>query len=161
MTIGKRTSGLAIGAVFSLCTVAAAQHGHAAMPHGNAAAPHTSSKPTKTTTAPAPKTTSTTTSPIATKIESHPQLAAKLTSLLPKGMTLDSAAAGFRNQGQFIAALHVSQNLGIPFASLKAQMTGDHPKSLGQSIQALRPSADSKSAVKKAEKQAHDDASDK
>ncbi len=153
MMIGKRRFGAAIGIVFAMSTVAAAQHGHAAAPHGHAAAPNTTSKPSKTTT----PTTSTTTSPIAARIESHPQLAAKLTPLLPKGMTLETAAAGFKNQGQFIAALHVSQNLGIPFASLKSEMTGPNPKSLGQAIHDLRPTTDAKAAAKKAEKQAHDD----
>jgi len=48
--------------------------------------------------------------------------------MLPKGMTLNEASKGFKNQGQFIAALHVSQNLGIPFADLKTAMTGITPK---------------------------------
>ena len=39
-------------------------------------------------------------------------------------MTLESASAGFKNQGQFLAALHVSQNLNIPFADLKTAMLG-------------------------------------
>jgi hypothetical protein len=42
-------------------------------------------------------------------------------------MTLNEASKGFKNQGQFIAALHVSQNLGIPFADLKTAMTGITP----------------------------------
>jgi hypothetical protein len=48
--------------------------------------------------------------------------------MLPAGMTLNEASKGFKNQGQFIAALHVSQNLGIPFADLKTAMTGITPK---------------------------------
>jgi hypothetical protein len=39
-------------------------------------------------------------------------------------MTLNQASEGFKNQGQFIAALHVSQNLNIPFKDLKAAMLG-------------------------------------
>src|SRR4029078_4867745 len=85
------------------------------------------------------------------------QLAAKLTPLLPKGMTLETAANGFRNQGQFIAALHVSKKLGLPFASLKTEMTGADRLSLGKAIQKLRPTADAKTATKQAEKQADDD----
>jgi len=42
-------------------------------------------------------------------------------------MSLNQASKGFKNQGQFIAALHVSQNLGIPFADLKTAMTGIRP----------------------------------
>ena len=44
--------------------------------------------------------------------------------MLPANMTLNGASSGFRNQGQFIAAVHVSQNLGIPFADLRAAMLG-------------------------------------
>src|SRR4029077_20831947 len=97
-------------------------------------------------------------SPIATKIASHPQLAAKLTPLLPKGMTLQTAAAGFKNQGQFIAALHVSKNLNIPFTKLKAEMTGKDHDSLGQAIHELRPDADATRAAKHAESEAAEDA---
>ena len=61
--------------------------------------------------------------------------------------------AGFRNWGQFVAAVHVSNNLGIPFADLKAKMTGTAPgptpgttvlgtpMSLGQAIQSLKGGA--------------------
>src|SRR5437763_12495753 len=57
------------------------------------------------------------------RIERNPALKAKVESMLPAGMTLKTAASGFRNEGQFIAALHVSKNLGIPFDQLKAKMT--------------------------------------
>jgi hypothetical protein len=150
MTSLVRTIGAAIGIVFVMSTIAVGQH-------GRGPSPHVTGKPANTPTVPPSTSGPTTASPIAAKIESHPQLAAKLTPLIPKGMTLDTAAAGFKNQGQFIAALHVSHNLGIPFASLKADMTGDHAKSLGQAIHHLRPSADASSAKKKAEKQASED----
>jgi hypothetical protein len=42
-------------------------------------------------------------------------------------MTLNAASEGFRNQGQFLAALHVSKNLNIPFKDLKAAMLGTPP----------------------------------
>ena len=38
-----------------------------------------------------------------------------------------------------VAALHVAQNLGIPFDQLKADLTQTHLDSLGQAIHALRP----------------------
>jgi len=63
---------------------------------------------------------------------------------------------GFKNQGQFIAALHVSKNLNIPFKDLRTQMVTDH-KSLGQSVQTLKKSANADSAVKTAEHEADDD----
>jgi hypothetical protein len=58
--------------------------------------------------------------------------------MLPPGMTMDQAALGFRNQGQFIAALHASQRTGIPFADLKRAMVVQH-ESLGQAVHSLRP----------------------
>ncbi len=103
--------------------------------------------------------------------------------MLPKGITLNEASKGFKNQGQFIAALHVSQNLGIPFADLKAEMTGIRPVpkptnddrwrdgssttmsttdstqllSLGQAIHKLRPRADATEAESAATRQATSD----
>jgi hypothetical protein len=65
-------------------------------------------------------------------------LRAKLQSRLPPNTDVNAAAAGFRNLGQFVAAVNVSFNHGIPFADLKVLMTGDHPLSLGQALQQLR-----------------------
>jgi uncharacterized membrane protein YdfJ with MMPL/SSD domain len=95
--------------------------------------------------------------PIAAKISSHPQLASKVNALLPAGTTLNQASAGFKNQGQLIAALHVSRNLGIPFSKLKTDMTGDKHLSLGQSIQDLKPSASATTEAHRAETEADDD----
>src|SRR5262249_15992488 len=75
--------------------------------------------------------------PIAQKIGSKPNLSAKLTRMLPVDpmtgatMTLDRASLGFKNQGQFIAALHASQNLGIPFVELKSHMVTVTPGAAG------------------------------
>ncbi len=59
--------------------------------------------------------------------------------MLPSGMTMEQASEGFRNQGQFIAALEASKNQNIAFVDLKAKMTGANPLSLGQAVQELRP----------------------
>jgi hypothetical protein len=67
----------------------------------------------------------------------NPNLRARLEAMLPAGMSLEDAADGFRNQGQFIAALQQSQNHDISFADLKAEMTGDNPLSLGQAMRKL------------------------
>jgi hypothetical protein len=81
-------------------------------------------------------------------------------------MTLDKASLGFKNQGQFIAALHVSQNLGIPFTDLKSHMvtvtpgapgqlpTATQTGSLGQAIQASKTTAAVTTEVERAESQA-------
>ncbi len=92
------------------------------------------------------------------RIDANPQLVSRLQPLLPSGMTLDQAASGFKNQGQFIAALHVSKNLNIPFAQLKADMTGTNHDSLGQAIHDLKPTVDAKSAAHTAEQEAKADA---
>jgi len=98
------------------------------------------------------------------RIQRNPELSQKLQALLPKtgpNSTLTGAAMGFRNEGQFIAALHVSKNLGIPFDQLKAKMmSGDPPLKLGQAIHALKPNVTEKDAdneADKAEKEARAD----
>src|SRR5262249_1724092 len=91
---------------------------------------------------------------IASKIEADPKLSAKLQAMLRAGQSLSQAAAGFKNKGQFIAALHVSHNLNIPFDQLKAKMTGSDSMSLGAAIKAMRPNmtdAQAKEEAKKAE----------
>lgn len=75
---------------------------------------------------------------VAVSIAADPRLAARLSAMLPEGMTLADAAAGFKNQGQFVATLEVSRNLGIPFVELKDRVTAG--QSLGAAIRALRPS---------------------
>ncbi len=121
-------------------------------------------KPTKTATASTTGTTTTsgttthttTLNPIARKISSHPQLASKIEAMLPAGMTLNQASRGFKNQGQFIAALHASQNLGIPFTQLRHEMVTEH-ESLGQAIHELRPGTNSTTAARRAEHDADGD----
>ena len=94
---------------------------------------------------------------IVAHIDHNPELNARIVKLLPTGMDLTTAAMGFKNQGQFIAALHVSKNLNIPFDQLKAKMTGADPVSLGKAIQQLRPTMPEKEIEiekEKAEQQA-------
>jgi len=98
------------------------------------------------------------------RIQRNPELSEKLQTLLPKtgpNSTLAGAAMGFQNEGQFIACLHASKNLGIPFDQLKAKMmSGDPPMKLGQAIHALKPNVTEKNAdneADKAEKEARAD----
>lgn len=91
-------------------------------------------------------------------MDHNSQLATKLETLLgisgagsPTALTaLKSDAAGFKNFGQFVAAVHVSKNLGIPFGELQAKMTGSNAVSLGKAIQELKPEANAKDESKKA-----------
>lgn len=93
-----------------------------------------------------------------TRSAHNPKLAARLQPLLPRGMDVNNAAQGFRNWGQFVAAVHVSHNLGIPFADLKAKMTGTNPMSLGQAIQMLRPTTTTtRTEIRRAEWEAAED----
>jgi hypothetical protein len=90
----------------------------------------------------------------------NPALMSKLQALLPKGTNLQTAATGFKNLGQFVAAVHVANNMKIPFDQLKAKMTGPNAESLGHAVRALEPTLSSqtvKSDVKTAERQAKQD----
>jgi hypothetical protein len=96
---------------------------------------------------------------VASEITENPGLAFKVQPLLPQGTTLEAASNGFKNPGQFVAALHVSENLGISFNQLKDKIVTDK-NSLGDAIQALKPTVTKdqvNAEVKKAESQAKDD----
>jgi hypothetical protein len=113
---------------------------------------------TGTTTGTTPTGTTTELTPVQQKLQKNTNLASKLQSRLPAGTDLNTAAAGFRNLGQFVAAVNVSNNLGIPFSELKTRMV-DQGMSLGQSIQDARPSTTettTTTAVHRAETDADD-----
>ena len=88
----------------------------------------------------------TTLSPVQQKLEKNTNLADKLAGRLPQGTNLIAAAEGFRNLGQFVAAVNVSNNLGISFTELKSRMV-DEGMSLGQAIKAERNDVDDVAAV--------------
>ena len=80
-----------------------------------------------------------------------PNQLAKAKAVIGDTTDINLATEGFKNFGQFNAAVNASQNLGIDFADLKASMTGitlegektNLPtKSLGQSIKQYRPGVD-------------------
>jgi hypothetical protein len=81
--------------------------------------------------------TTVTLTPVQQKLQKNTNLAAKLQTRLPAGTDLNTAAGGFRNLGQFVAAVNVSNNLGLDFTTLKTAMVTDG-KSLGQAIQAQK-----------------------
>lgn len=93
-------------------------------------------------------TTITDVTPTTPTTVKNAKLEARLATLLP-GVNIQEASQGFKNWGQFMAAAHVSNNLDIPFADLKARMTGiapgaagptTAPMSLGQAIQSYKGS---------------------
>ena len=88
----------------------------------------------------------------AEHLSANPKLSTELTELFPAGTIVSDMAAGFKSLGDFVAAAHVSHNLGIPFEDLKARVTAG--KNLGEAIHELRPEANRKAEAKKAKKQA-------
>lgn len=115
----------------------------------------------RSTTSTASATTSTPTDPtvpdetvpltkVQQKLQQNTNLADKLERRLPPGTDLMEAAEGFKNIGQFVAAVNVSNNLGISFDSLKTNMV-DEGYSLGQSIQRVKAEADATVEARRAE----------
>jgi hypothetical protein len=122
-----------------------------------------SSASTRGASKPAATTSSATNSAntnVSVRLADNAALSSRIQPLLPAGSTLAAASTGFRNQGQFIAALHVSRNLNVPFDQLKAKLTGDHAESLGRAIHDLRPDLSRKTVkrdVRTADRQAERD----
>ncbi len=102
-------------------------------------------------------------------LDKNPAIGDKIQSLT--GEPASQACTGFKNLGQCVAAAHVSKNLGISFACLSSDMTGQAPAqgttcpegtgtksmSLGKAIQTLSPNADSKAESKKGQAEAQQD----
>jgi hypothetical protein len=139
-THGGGSSAQGGGAASGKTTTTASGKSAATTTHG-ASADH-SKKPSATTTSGATTTSDATTTAaaapnaISTKISKNPNQLARINGMLPDGMSLEEASAGFRNQGQFIAALNASKNQGVDFVALKEAMTVDGV-SLGQAVRTL------------------------
>ena len=109
-----------------------------------------SKPPASSTTTATTVTEVTSTTPTTVHVK-NPKLEARLLAKLPGVTDIQTASAGFKNWGQFVAAVHASDRLGISFETLKATMTGitpattpggtpvqTPPMSLGQAVQALK-----------------------
>jgi uncharacterized iron-regulated membrane protein len=79
----------------------------------------------------------------------------RLAAIVPSGMSAQEACTGFRSVEECAATLHVSQNLSIPFPDLKSKVTGG--AKLGAAIHQLKPDANVKAELRKAEEQARSD----
>src|SRR6266404_1219139 len=122
--------------------------------------PTASEKSSARATLPANSSASNASMTASARLANNAALSARIQPLVPAGSTVATASAGFRNTGEFIAALHVSRNLNIPFDQLKAKLTGSKSESLGQAIHDLRPDLSRgtvKSDVRKAERQVDQD----
>jgi len=132
-----------------------------AKPTGNAAAATARGKstaPGQVKKNPPQVTDGTAVAPVTTgaNVPKNPKLQARLQAMLPAGTMLDEAAAGFKNQGQFIAAVHASNRLGVEFQEIKVLMV-DEGSSLGQAIQTLKPGVDAEVEASAAQSQATQD----
>ncbi len=76
--------------------------------------------------------------PVQKELQSNLVLADGLRGRLPRGADLAAAAGGFRRLELFVATVHASNNLDIPFAELKRRIVNDG-MTLGQAIQDIRP----------------------
>ena len=86
-----------------------------------------------------------------------PKVAARLLKMLPPRTNLNEASAGFKNETEFISSVYISKDLDIPFARLKAKVTGSHAESIEAAIRDLRPNlskAKAKAEVEKGQRQA-------
>lgn len=92
---------------------------------------------------------------------SHQKLDSRLEKLL--GVTsaseLQTDASGYKNLGQFVAAAHVYNNLGLAGKNVSwaTFSSSAQTKGLGKTIQAFAPKANAKEQIKQANGQAHDD----
>lgn len=91
-------------------------------------------------------------------LQKNTELTARLKNLLPADEKVQDAATGFKNLGEFVAAVHVAHNLNIPFNQFKAKVTsGDN---LGKAVHALNPKLshkEIKAQVKKGKREAKQD----
>lgn len=79
----------------------------------------------------------------------------RLAAVLPPATSRQDACSGFKSGAECLAALHAAQNLGIPFADLKSKLAAG--ERLTSAVRELKPGADAKAEVRKAEEQAHMD----
>jgi len=85
------------------------------------------------------------------------RLSGKLQEMLPADMSPQQACAGFKTLEQCVTAIHLAQNLKLPFADLKAKTTGKGSVGLQKAIEQMVANANAKDELKKAKKQAADD----
>ena len=153
---------IVLAAAFSIATLPAlAQHGHGGgAGHPGGGPPPTPGATHSESSANSAKPSTTTPSgkvSVNEHLAHNEHLATKLEGLLglsgPNALsTLQTKAQGFKNLGQFVAAVHVSHNLDIPFDQLKAKVTAG--ESLGDAIHDLKPDVNPKNEVKKAQREA-------
>ena len=89
-------------------------------------------------------------SPVQQELQRNTVLSNTVRARLPQGTDLTAAASGFRRLELFVATVHASNNLAVPFAELKRRIVGDG-MTLGQAIQDIRPKSRYWSEARRAE----------
>jgi hypothetical protein len=89
-------------------------------------------------------------SAVQQELQRNNVLANTLRVRLPPGTDLTTAAGGFRRLELFVATVHASNNVAVPFADLKRRIVNDG-MTLGQAIQDIRPRAQYWSEAHRAE----------
>lgn len=79
----------------------------------------------------------------------------RLSALVPSGMTAQEACTGFTSVNECLVALHLAQNLSIPFSDLKARLTSG--EKLGATVHQLKPGANANAELTRAQEQARQD----
>ncbi len=154
----KRTSLVLVLAAALACTAPAwAQHGG-----GRPAGKGPGSTPGASSSSPGSShgTSATANSSPSDVLSHNTAIAGKIKTLT--GQDAQTACDGFKNLGLCVAAAHVAKNLDIPggFDALKAKVMGPNGESLGAAIHDLKPAADAKAEVKKAQREANKDIKD-
>jgi hypothetical protein len=114
--------------------------------------PAAKAKPATENLSPSTGTTGTL-SPVQRALHRNAELSRRVAQRLPPRIDVMWAASGFRDLGQFVAAVNAADNLQIPFMTLKARMLDDG-MNLSQAIRDLRRSSDYRKEARKAEDEA-------
>jgi hypothetical protein len=85
------------------------------------------------------------------------KLADKLKTLLPQDTDPHVASKGFGELKDFVATVRAANNLGVHFRELKSKMAEGTSKALEKAIHQVKPDADAKAELKKAQEQAKQD----
>jgi hypothetical protein len=77
-------------------------------------------------------------SPVQQELQRNAILANTLRPRVPQGADVTALASGFRRLELFVATVHASNNIAVPFSELKRRIVNDG-MTLGQAIQDIRP----------------------
>ena len=89
-------------------------------------------------------------SPVQQELQRNTILSNTLRPRLAPGADLTALASGFRRLELFVATVHASNNVAVPFAELKRRIVNDG-MTLGQAIQDIRPKSRYWSEAQRAE----------